>query len=316
MSLLDIPFDSGDISNDQMRDMVNALEDPSFAAAIYAKGKRILGNRADAWVPRLTLLAALKLDRVAEFMPFYQEFLGWMDTQQKKDWHAMISDRVPDNDMFSQSGELGIEGPNFPAEFQRLFENIGRPEEGHVLDIGCGGGLWAINLAQNGFAVVGTDRHPGIIEKARWNAKNLGVEDKCLFFVDDACDSKLQTEFYTSRVLCMAVTPCLADDTQFNALLKFLNRASSVPNPSGRKRMVVLGSNRWGMNRLAAVNDILEATGDHGFALAAYRLAMIELNWWMQERHLVEIKKLFPEITLIGERTRKIDGTREDFLLQ
>jgi len=36
----------------------------------------------------------------------------------------------------------------------------------------------------------------------------------------------------------------------------------------------------------------------------------------MQQKHLEAIKKLFPTIILIGERTEVIDGVREDFLLQ
>jgi hypothetical protein len=79
--------------------------------------------------------------------------------------------------------------------------------------------------------------------------------------------------------------------------------------------MVVLGGNRWGLRRVSAVNDVLElATRD--YPLASGRLAMIEMNWWMHVHHLQAIKKLFPEIVLIGERDQKLDGVREDFLLQ
>ena len=74
-----------------MRELAGALEDASFATAIYAKGKRMLEARADAWVPRITLLAAHRIKRSEEFLPTYEGFLGWMDTQPKKDWHLTRS---------------------------------------------------------------------------------------------------------------------------------------------------------------------------------------------------------------------------------
>jgi SAM-dependent methyltransferase len=313
--MIALPFESIDIPTPQLREIAEALSDEAVAAAVMKKGMRAYERGSGTWVPRLILLAAHRLGRHQEFLPEYQKFLEWMDTQPKKDWHAMFSDRAPAGNLFEQSGLSGIPPGSFAAEFQRLLENIGPPEDGPILDVGCGGGLWSLKLAQHGYQVIGTDHHAGVINAARQNAITLGVESNVQFFVDDACNSKLPESTNASRVLCIGLTACLPDDAAFGSLIAWLDRVSRVPNPPPYGRMVVLGSNRWRPSRIVAVQDILAADpGD--YALASQRLFLLELNWWMELPHIEAIKKLFATINLIGERKEKIDGVREDFLLQ
>ncbi len=56
---------------------------------------------------------------------------------------------------------------------------------GTVCDVGCGGGLAAITIAQafSRAQVVGYDIHPGSIERARRNAEQAGVADRVTFEV-------------------------------------------------------------------------------------------------------------------------------------
>jgi SAM-dependent methyltransferase len=315
MNLIDLPFNAGEVSNEQVREIAASLQDASFASAVYAKGTRMLESRADAWVPRITLLAANRLNRAKDFLLTYQGFLSWMDTQTKKDWYSSAFDNVPAHDLFAQSGLSGLPHEQFAAESQRLLENIGPPDAGPILDVGCGGGLWALKLAQHGYQVIGTDKHTGILAAARDNAAALGLQDRVQFIYDDACSSQLPPEYFCSRVLCISVSPCMADDGAFNALIAFLDRASRVPGKPLAGRMVVLAGNRWTAGRMLAVADILASEPDN-FVQAAQRLFVLELNWWMQTKHVEAIKQQFPIITLIGERTVALDGVREDLLLQ
>jgi SAM-dependent methyltransferase len=313
--MIDLPFASIDIPAPQQREIAAALSDEAFAAEVMEQGWRAFERGSGSWVPRLILIAAYRLSRHAEFLPDYEQFLNWLDTQPKKDWHSSISNIAPANDLFAQSGLSGIPMGSFEAELKRLLENIGPQEDGTILDVGCGGGLWSLRLAHHGYRVIGIDRHPGIIAAARDNARTLGVEANVQFLVDDACNSRLPASANSARVLCIGVTPCLADDNAFHALIGWLDRVSRVPNPPPYGRMVILSSNRWGLSRMDAVRGILAADpGD--YALASHRLFLVELNWWMHLQHLQAIKEKFQGITVIGERRDAMDGIREVFLLR
>ena len=65
------------------------------------------------------------------------------------------------------------------AKVASLFdrEQEGRePPYGSALDIGCGGGLWSIELAQRGWDVTGVDIVPKALSTARKRAQDAGVE--------------------------------------------------------------------------------------------------------------------------------------------
>jgi 2-polyprenyl-3-methyl-5-hydroxy-6-metoxy-1,4-benzoquinol methylase len=313
--MIDLPFDT-DISSRQSHEIATALQDQAVAEETFERGVRAFQQEGvKSWAPRIILLAAHRLHRTGEFLTQYGQFLVWQDKYPKLDWHAQISDSAPADDLIAQSGYGGFGPELFPAEFERLVQSIGPPSDGPILDVGCGGGLWSLGLAQLGFQVIGTDKHAGIIEAARHNARTMGVEGNVQFFVDDACDSKLPATYNCSRVLCIAVTPCLSGDAAFDALIAYLDRVSRVPNPPQYGRQVVLSCNLWGESRVAAVSGILEADPGN-LTLASYRLLMLEHNWWMQGRHAEAIKRRFPNITLIGERADPVDGAREDMLLQ
>ena len=56
-------------------------------------------------------------------------------------------------------------------------EESGRePPYGRALDLGCGGGLWAIELARRGWEVTGVDMVPKALNTARERVREAGVE--------------------------------------------------------------------------------------------------------------------------------------------
>ncbi len=68
----------------------------------------------------------------------------------------------------------------------RLLESIGVGSGVEILDLGCGNGRIAINLAKKGYCVVGVDISPLFIEDARKKAREYGVEGRVEFYVYDA----------------------------------------------------------------------------------------------------------------------------------
>lgn len=50
------------------------------------------------------------------------------------------------------------------------------PPYGRALDVGCGGGTWAVELARRGWQVTGIDNVRAALERARQRASAAGVE--------------------------------------------------------------------------------------------------------------------------------------------
>ena len=60
-----------------------------------------------------------------------------------------------------------------------LFEREeagGEPPHGPALDLGCGSGIWAVELARRGWQVTGVDFVPRAVQRARERAREAGVE--------------------------------------------------------------------------------------------------------------------------------------------
>ena len=55
-------------------------------------------------------------------------------------------------------------------------QNGSGPPYGKALDIGCGSGIWSIDLARRGWDVTGIDITPKAIARARDRARDAGVE--------------------------------------------------------------------------------------------------------------------------------------------
>jgi len=63
--------------------------------------------------------------------------------------------------------------------FRALFEREeagGEPPYGPALDLGCGSGIWAVELARRGWQVTGVDFVPKAVRRARDRARQAGLE--------------------------------------------------------------------------------------------------------------------------------------------
>jgi glycine/sarcosine N-methyltransferase len=82
----------------------------------------------------------------------------------------MYDDFSVDYDRFvNWPGRLAVELPWIEGQLQAVGAR-------RVLDAACGTGMHALALARRGFAVVGADLSAGMIDRARINAANVGVD--------------------------------------------------------------------------------------------------------------------------------------------
>lgn len=69
--------------------------------------------------------------------------------------------------------------PGFVGKITELFnrEEAGRePPYGRALDLGCGSGIWGLQLAKRGWQVTGVDNVSKALDRARERISNEGVE--------------------------------------------------------------------------------------------------------------------------------------------
>jgi SAM-dependent methyltransferase len=75
--------------------------------------------------------------------------------------------------------EQMVKSPPIAERVSAMFarEEKGRePPHGKVLDLGCGSGIWAVELAERGWEVTGVDFVPKALRRARERAEQAGVE--------------------------------------------------------------------------------------------------------------------------------------------
>jgi SAM-dependent methyltransferase len=299
----------------ELAQAARALGDKAWAETVVACWQQEMGKAyVRSWLFQLGLIAANSLGRAEEFLQAYEDFLARYDAQSKPDWHSELTDRVRAGSMIEQSARLGQDLASFGEEFKRVVTALQPETSRKILDVGCAGGAYSINLAKLGFEVLGTDHHSGIVDDARRNAATVGVAGRATFAVDEACDSKIPDGAY-SRAICISVTPCLADEQAFEALVKHLDRVTRDDGRDGWNRRVILGHNRWSPSRLGALRQILAEAGDDP-EQALHRLNSMQACWWMRPAHLELMKKYFSSVTPVGESVDKIDGVRVDLLLQ
>ena len=89
---------------------------------------------------------------------------------------------------------------NTMAEVDFLVEELHLTPDQSILDLGCGTGRHAIELARRGFRVTGLDVSPGMLTEARRNAKAAGVD--VTWIEANACDFSVETSFDAVIGLC------------------------------------------------------------------------------------------------------------------
>jgi len=127
-------------------------------------------------------------------------------------------------------GEMGIEYEDYPftkdteKEVEWMIKEYLTDPEMKILDVGCGTGRHAINLATKGYKnITGIDLSPGMVEAAKKTATEKGVAVD--FRVCDAREIPFENEFDAATCLCEGAFGLLEDDYENYKVLKAIQRS-------------------------------------------------------------------------------------------
>ncbi len=112
-------------------------------------------------------------------------------------------------------------------EVEFLLSELSLPEQGHVLDLGCGYGRHAVEFAARGFSVVGLDNSLPMLIKAAQYCQLKGVEVE--FVQEDMREMSFDGKF--DAVYCFGTTFGYFGDDENRDVLKRMNQALK---PGGR----------------------------------------------------------------------------------
>jgi ubiquinone/menaquinone biosynthesis C-methylase UbiE len=96
-------------------------------------------------------------------------------------------------------------------ELQGLAPWVRHIEGCTVLDVGCGHGLYTLDLAQRGARLIGCDRHRPSLTVAHTAASGLGLGERTLFLAADAANLPLPDGQF-DLVVCNCVLEHIAED--------------------------------------------------------------------------------------------------------
>jgi ubiquinone/menaquinone biosynthesis C-methylase UbiE len=126
--------------------------------------------------------------------------------------------------------EMGIEYEDYPFtqntknEVNWMVQEYLLNPEMKILDVGCGTGRHAINLATKGYKnITGIDLSPGLIKAAREVAKEKNVSID--FRVCDARELPFENEFDAALCLCEGAFGLLENDAENYKVLRAVHKA-------------------------------------------------------------------------------------------
>lgn len=160
-----------------------------------------------------------------------------------------------------------------PLAVAELLEPL--PAAARVLDLGCGSGGVAVELARRGYAVEGIDAHPGLVDEARERARAAGVERACAFEVGDVCERVRASAARYDAVLLIAIDPWEGDEARTARAVAPLLRAGGLVVRDWERSAALVPA--W---RAAGFELLREVSCDPGLVAAheAELFARIEAN--------------------------------------
>lgn len=109
------------------------------------------------------------------------------------------------------------------GECDFIEHEINYDKAASIIDIGCGTGRHALELARRGYSVVGIDLSQSLLHKAREKAANKGLNISFLHY--DARQLPFSEEFHVAIMLCEGGFPLMETDDMNFEILKRVTRS-------------------------------------------------------------------------------------------
>ena len=90
--------------------------------------------------------------------------------------------------------------PAMACRFQATFDFLGDLTGKRILDVGCGSGIYGVEIAKRGGQADGIDVSQAMVDLAQENAEKAGVSDRCRFFLTDLWDFEPGASLYTAGI--------------------------------------------------------------------------------------------------------------------
>jgi len=149
----------------------------------------------------------------------------------RKQWYVELFEnyaKTYDRESFTQ-GTIG--------EVDFIEKEIGSDRKKRILDIGCGTGRHAVELAKRGYDVTGVDLSADQLARAREKAEAAGV--KASFLCKDARELSISGEFDVALIICEGAFPLMETD-EMN--FKILQNAAEALKSRGKMIMTTLNA--------------------------------------------------------------------------
>jgi 2-polyprenyl-3-methyl-5-hydroxy-6-metoxy-1,4-benzoquinol methylase len=143
--------------------------------------------------------------------------------EKMKQWYRELFSNYAEK----YESESFVQGTQGEVDF--IEREIDHNKKIKILDIGCGTGRHAIELATRGYSVTGVDLSEAMLKKARENALNKGL--KIDFIKADARNLPFEKEFDLTIMICEGAFPLMETDEMNFEILK---NATKALKPGGK----------------------------------------------------------------------------------
>lgn len=150
----------------------------------------------------------------------------------RNEWEEFFDGHAPEymNNEFTK---------NTLAEVDFIIEELGLTEGCRILDIGCGTGRHAVELARRGYRMTGIDISSGMLAQAKKAAETAGVQVERI--QADAATFKAKEIFDAALCLCEGAFGLLgSDDDPLKHELAILRNINKALKPSAKVIFTVL----------------------------------------------------------------------------